>query len=248
MPAVASGAGDFRVIDGDDIEWQGHRFRLAGYDTPEIQKFRSRIDRGLEQRRGNQARHKLQVLIAGARTVHMIVWGQLASRDKRQLGTLLIDGWDVATIAIGQEWGVDYREREKIDWGDPRHEFADYLPVAPRSGTGGWEVLDGDTVARRDSHGNREKFRLLGLDTPEITKAGKDTLQRWRGEQAADRLKFLITQAYQVTVLPGMGDNGEPAHYDRWFAKLYLDGQDVADRYPGRLGCRLGPGKPTELG
>jgi len=229
MPAISSGAGDFRVIDGDDIEWHGHRFRLAGYDTPETQNSRSRVDRGLEQRRGNQARHRLQVLIAGARTVHMIPWNQIASRDNRQLGSLLIDGWEVAAIAIGDRWGVDYRDRECIDWGDPQQDFADELPVSPKSDTGGWYVVDGDTVARPDGRGKQEKFRLLGLNAPEITRARKDTLQRWRGEQAADRLKFLITQAHQVTVVPGPGDNGQPMHYDRRFAQIYLDGYDVAD-------------------
>lgn len=89
-------------------------------------------------------------------------------------------------------------------------------------------MLDGDTVACLDRRGGRAKFRLLGLDAPEIWKAEKDTLQRWRGEKAADRLKFLITQAHQVTVVPGPGDNGQVMHYDRWFAKLYLDGHDVA--------------------
>lgn len=156
------GADDLRVVDGDDIVWNGHRFRLAGYDTPETQNFRSRVDRALEHRRGNQARHKLQVLIAGARTVHMIPWNQIASRDNRQLGSLLIDGWEVAAIAIGQRWGVDYRNRESIDWGDPQQEFPDDLPVSPRSDTGGWKVLDGDTVACLDRRGARAKFRLLG--------------------------------------------------------------------------------------
>ena len=224
-------AGDLRVVDGDDIEWSGHRFRVAGYDTPEIQNARSRVDRSLEQRRGNQARHRLLVLIAGARVVHIVPWRKAVSSGNRQLCSLLIDGWEVASIATGEGWGVDYRDREAIDWGDPQQAFVDHYPVSPRSDspTDGWEVLDGDTVARPDARSGREKFRLLGLDAPEIHKAGKETLHRSRGEQAANRLKFLITQAHQVTVHRGPGDDGLPMHFDRWFAKLYLDGSDVAE-------------------
>ena len=63
---------DFRVVDGDDLVFGGQRYRLAGYDAPEISNFRSRIDKHLERRRGYQVLLRLKALIAGARCVHLI--------------------------------------------------------------------------------------------------------------------------------------------------------------------------------
>ncbi len=120
-------AENLRVVDGDDIVWRNTRYRLAGYDTPEIKNFRSKKDKALEWRRGQQARLRLETLIAGARSVHLIEWGTVVFPN-RQLATLLIDGWDVATIATDEGWAADYKDRKQIDWGDRRRKFPD-LPV-----------------------------------------------------------------------------------------------------------------------
>ena len=120
-------AGGLRVVDGDDLEWHGVRYRLAGYDTPEIRNFRSKKDKALEWRRGQQAKFRLETLIAGARSVHLIDWEQSVFPNRR-LATLLIDGWDVATIATDEGWAADYKDRKQIDWGDRRRKFPD-LPV-----------------------------------------------------------------------------------------------------------------------
>lgn len=122
------GAGDLRVVDGDDIEWNGNRFRLAGYDTPETHTYRSHIDRALEHRRGNQARHRLLVLIAGARAVHMVPWGKPVSSGNRQLGSLLIDGWEVASIAIGEGWGGRLQKSRERRLGRPAAGFCRSAP------------------------------------------------------------------------------------------------------------------------
>ena len=115
-----------RIVDGDDLEFQGQRFRLAGYDAPEIRNLRSKIDRDIERRRGQQAAFRLKTLIGEARSVHIIPWGRTVF-PSRQLATLLINGWDVGKYAMEEGWGVDYRERKNIDCGDPDRPF----PVLP---------------------------------------------------------------------------------------------------------------------
>jgi endonuclease YncB( thermonuclease family) len=123
MQENAFAAGDLRVIDGDDLEWRGQLYRLAGYDTPEIYSYRSNIDQDLERHRGKLAKLRLETLIAAPRNIHLIDWGKQVGPGARHLATLLIDGCDVRAIAIEEGWAVDYRERESIDWGDRALEF-----------------------------------------------------------------------------------------------------------------------------
>ena len=123
MRTNAFAAGDLRVVDGDDLEWRGQGYRLAGYDAPEIYNFRSNLDRELELRRGQLAKLRLETLIASARSVYLIDWGKPVSPGTRQLATLLIDGCDVSVIAIDEGWGIDYRQRKDVDWGDRMLEF-----------------------------------------------------------------------------------------------------------------------------
>lgn len=234
---------DIRVVDGDDVEFQGQRFRLAGYDAPEITNFRSRIDKGLERRRGYQAALRLQTLIGGARSVYIIPWGT-AVFPNRQLATLLIDGWDVATIAQKEGWGIDYRSRKSTDWGDARQPFPDSPPPQASASAdnreqlrpGDLEVIDGDTVSRDDGQGGREEFRLLGFDTPEVklreSKRGKiirGELHKQRGLKAAAILSKLLAEARTVELEPGVGEDGNRMHRGRRFAHLYINGQNVKD-------------------
>jgi endonuclease YncB( thermonuclease family) len=121
--------GLIRVIDGDDVEWMGVNHRLADYDTPETRNFRSRIDKDLERLRGNQATYRLQFLIENARSVMMVPWGRLVF-PSRPLATLIVDGYDVARIATAEGWGVAFKARKKIDWGDASLPFPD-LPIPP---------------------------------------------------------------------------------------------------------------------
>jgi hypothetical protein len=72
---------------------------------------------------------RLETLIAGATSIHLIEW-QKTVFPQRELATMLIDGWDVATIATDEGWAADYKDRKKIDWGDKRWPFPD-LPAPP---------------------------------------------------------------------------------------------------------------------
>ena len=134
MPAWAQ-IGDVRVVDGDDLEWQGRRYRLDGFDAPEVHSFRSRYDRGLEEKRGLKAMNRLAVLLKGARSVHLLEV-KLIARD-RILAVALVDGRDVASIAVEEGWGVRFvrqpdgslKGRQQNDWGDSRTPFPDHLPL-----------------------------------------------------------------------------------------------------------------------
>ena len=134
MPAWAQ-IGDVCVVDGDDLIWQGRRYRLDGFDAPEVHNFRSRHDRGLEEKRGLKAMNRLAVLLKGARNVHLLEV-KLIARD-RILAVALVDGRDVASIAVEEGWGVRFirkpdgslRGRQQQDWGDRRTPFPDHLPL-----------------------------------------------------------------------------------------------------------------------
>ena len=41
----------------------------------------------------------------------------------------MVDGKDVAAIALAERWGCPYRVRKDIDWGDPKSSFDDGLPL-----------------------------------------------------------------------------------------------------------------------
>jgi hypothetical protein len=118
----------FHVVDGDDVIWYGQKYRLAGYDAPEVRNFRSKVDQGLERRRGYQAMLRLKTLIGEARTVHVVPLGTVYLH--RTLAVLLIDGQDIAGWALHEGWGVEYKWRKEVDWGDPELPFPD-LPLPP---------------------------------------------------------------------------------------------------------------------
>lgn len=118
MSSHSSTQNELRVIDGDDIAWREQLYRLAGYDTPETLDLRSKIDQYLERRRGQLAKLRLETLIAGARSIYLIDWETTLGSGGRRLATLLVDGQDVAAIALREGWGIDFRDRNAIDWGD----------------------------------------------------------------------------------------------------------------------------------
>jgi endonuclease YncB( thermonuclease family) len=125
--------GGLRVIDGDGVEYRGKYYRLAGYDAPEVRNLRSDGDKWVEWVRGEQAKLRLETLIDGARTLHLIDWGTPAPPGRRWEATLLINGWDVRSIAIEEGWGAasdpKKRHRTGVEWGDPHQPFPDDLPI-----------------------------------------------------------------------------------------------------------------------
>ena len=71
----------------------------------------------------------------GARSLHLVEVEPIA-RD-RILAVALVDGRDVARIAVEEGWGVRFvrqpdgslRGRQQQDWGDRRTPFPDHLPL-----------------------------------------------------------------------------------------------------------------------
>jgi len=131
MQSNAFAGGDLYVVDGDDLEWCDRRYRLAGYDAPEVTNLRSTMDTVLEKRRGQLSKLRLETLVASARSIYLIEWGRKLQSSDRQLATLLINGYDVSVIAIKEGWGVDYRKRNVVDWGDCTLPFFG-MPILPK--------------------------------------------------------------------------------------------------------------------
>ena len=79
------------VIDGDTIRYQGHRYRLIGFDAPEIFSPAS----AHEHRQGIASRRTLSDLVTGATTAELTTYEN--DRYGRTLASLRLDGVDVAT-------------------------------------------------------------------------------------------------------------------------------------------------------
>ena len=79
-------------------------------------------------------------------------------------------------------------------------------------------VIDGDTI-----HLGGERFRLVGLDTPE-TYDPQCAYEKALGDEATRRLRELIGsgELVELIVLPGRD------RYDRGLARLYIGRADVA--------------------
>lgn len=118
------------MIDGDDIRYDGVRYRLDGYDAPELSRFRSKTDQNLERLRGFRATLQLRTVIDGAKVLDVVPLPKFIIGN-RQLAKLLVDGRDVADIAIVNRWGCRYEDRKKMDWGHPLAPFNDSLPLPP---------------------------------------------------------------------------------------------------------------------
>lgn len=81
------------AIDGDTLDWGGHRWRLAAIDTPE------RGERGYEP-----AKRRLSDLVAGG--VACRDTGERPSHGRRIGVCTLPDGRDVALILAGEGLGA----------------------------------------------------------------------------------------------------------------------------------------------
>lgn len=100
------------VIDGDTVDRWPYRYRLLGFDAPEIRRARCPSER----QRGHEAKARLAELVASAQRVEIVSAGR---RDQwgRTLARLEIDGRDLAAIAVAEGWAAPYSGR------GPRHDW-----------------------------------------------------------------------------------------------------------------------------
>lgn len=114
LAAAAPTHGEERitVVDGDTVDWRGERWRLLGYDTPEI----SKPECPSERVRGYAASWRLQYLIWGGGAV--LEPSGRRDRYGRGLGTLRIKGRDVADILIGEGLARAYHGGRRQGWCD----------------------------------------------------------------------------------------------------------------------------------
>jgi endonuclease YncB( thermonuclease family) len=111
-PAVGRLSGRPRVIDGDGLEIDGIRLRLAGIDAPERAQT-CRIG-GRETTCGETARDRLADLVAGR--VVVCDWGRL-DKWRRPLARCRIGDLDLAAAMVRDGWAVAYggHEAEEAD-------------------------------------------------------------------------------------------------------------------------------------
>lgn len=113
LGGVAIAPHPITVIDGDTVDRWPYRYRLVGYDAPEIRRSRC----PLERQRALDAKARLQDLIAGARRVELVRTQWRLDKWGRVLARLEIDGNDVSGIALAEDWGAAYSGRgPKRDW------------------------------------------------------------------------------------------------------------------------------------
>ena len=86
-------------------------WRLMGFDTPET--FQAKCEH--EYRIGTIARHMLQQYIDAGKDVRIEDSGRI-DKYKRRLGTLIIDGKDVAEIMTSESIARPYHGGKREGW------------------------------------------------------------------------------------------------------------------------------------
>ncbi|MCF6273374.1 MAG: thermonuclease family protein [Rhodobacteraceae bacterium] len=84
-------------------------------------------------------------------------------------------------------------------------------------------VVDGDTVDLKCEGSQTERIRILGYDTPETYYADCPA-EKALGDRATDYLRGLAANG-QVTKV----ERSRQDKYDRTLARIFIDGQDLAD-------------------
>lgn len=109
LAAVHELTGTIRVVDGDTVDRWFLRFRLAGFDAPEIRKAKCPEERAA----GRAAAQRLRELLSAASSVRLAptqwrldTWGRVVAR-------LEVDGRDVATLMIAEGHARPYDGRSK---------------------------------------------------------------------------------------------------------------------------------------
>lgn len=102
-----------RMVDADTIDYGGIRYRLAGYDAPE-----SRSRSATEKRLARVACFRLAWLLKPHQDRRLHVIGK---RDKfgRTVAKLVVNGEDVAVIAVREGWGFPYLRGARAKWSSP---------------------------------------------------------------------------------------------------------------------------------
>ena len=104
---------EVRPIDGDTVAWRGMRYRLLGFDAPEIEgKCPAEIAKAREAKRA------LQDMIARAEIIDIRPRGDL-DRYGRRLAWLNLDGEDVAQDMIASGLAREYHGAPRRGWCPP---------------------------------------------------------------------------------------------------------------------------------
>ncbi|ATG38104.1 Thermonuclease precursor (plasmid) [Phaeobacter piscinae] len=104
-------AHDVYVIDGDTIALGDERFRLLGYDTPEVRNFKCAGEHDL----GRAATDRLKHMLATAGKAELQISPE---KDKynRGLANLLLDGKDVGPVLISEGLARAYIGGKRSGW------------------------------------------------------------------------------------------------------------------------------------
>ncbi len=107
---LAAADGTIIPVDGDTVTRAGVRYRLLGYDTPEL-RGRCPAETALAQ----AATERLRALIAAARTVELRGNG-VRDRYGRTLAALMLDGRDAGEALIREGLAREYRGGQRQPW------------------------------------------------------------------------------------------------------------------------------------
>jgi endonuclease YncB( thermonuclease family) len=109
--ASAQGPGSYRVVDGDMIHAPfGVKYRLMGFDTPEIHFAKCTEEFAL----GMAAKERLEELLASGE-VRIIESGR-TDKFRRTLAHVEVDGRDVGEILIGEGLARPYKGGKRKPW------------------------------------------------------------------------------------------------------------------------------------
>lgn len=86
------------------------------------------------------------------------------------------------------------------------------------------KVVDGDTITVTTSSGQRERVRLLGIDTPELARDGQRA--ECGAEEAQQILTTEIDRGREVTLTTDP-QSKETDRYGRTLAYVDIDGRDI---------------------
>ena len=89
------------------------------------------------------------------------------------------------------------------------------------------EVIDGDTLEIDGPQGQRQRVRIIGIDTPEAARDGQPA-QCW-ADEATRALHEWIEHADEVRLIPDP-QVGERDRYGRLLRQVLVDGVDVGEQ------------------